>query len=51
MARLVFGAPFMEANAVIQANINVNSPLVYDHTMSGAVRRGHAASGGASPPR
>lgn len=38
MARLVFGAAFMETNTVIQANINVNSPLVYDHTMSGALR-------------
>ena len=38
MACLVFGAEFMERNAVIQANINVNSPLVYDHTMSGALR-------------
>ncbi len=38
MARLVFGEPFMEQHAVMQANINVNSPLVYDHTMSGALR-------------
>ncbi len=38
MARLVFGAAFMEENAVIQANINVNSPLVYDHARSGALR-------------
>ena len=38
MARLVFGAAFLETNAVVQANINVNSPLVYDHTMSGALR-------------
>lgn len=38
MARLVFGDPFMEDHAVIQANINVNSPLVYDSTMSGALR-------------
>lgn len=38
MARLVFGAPFMENNAVMQGNINVNSPLVYDDTMSGALR-------------
>ncbi len=38
MARLVFGAGFLETNAVMQANINVNSPLVYDHTMSGALR-------------
>ena len=28
----------MEKNAVIQANINVNSPLIYDDTMSGALR-------------
>lgn len=38
MARIVFGAEFMETHAVIQANINVNSPLVYDETMSGALR-------------
>lgn len=38
MARLVFGEAFMAKNAVMQANINVNSPLVYDHTMSSALR-------------
>lgn len=38
MARLVFGRDFMDAHAVMQANINVNSPLIYDHTMSGALR-------------
>ncbi len=38
MARLVFGEAFMAQNAVMQANINVNSPLVYDHTMSAALR-------------
>ena len=38
MARLVFGEAFMEENAVMQANINVNSPLIYDDTMSGALR-------------
>ena len=38
MARLVFGSEFMDQNAVMQANINVNSPLIYDHTMSGALR-------------
>jgi trimethylamine--corrinoid protein Co-methyltransferase len=38
MARLVFGAAFMESNAVMQGNINANSPLVYDDTMSGALR-------------
>ncbi|MEM1200231.1 MAG: trimethylamine methyltransferase family protein [Pseudomonadota bacterium] len=38
MSRLVFGEAFMEENAVMQANINVNSPLVYDHTMSAALR-------------
>ena len=38
MARLVFGAAFMQENAVMQGNINVNSPLIYDDTMSGALR-------------
>ncbi len=38
MARLVFGTAFMEENAVMQGNINVNSPLIYDDTMSGALR-------------
>jgi len=38
LARLVFGARFMEKNAVMQGNINVNSPLVFDDTMSGALR-------------
>ena len=38
MARIVFGERFLEHNAVMQANINVNSPLVYDHTMSAALR-------------
>ncbi|MFZ1728003.1 MAG: trimethylamine methyltransferase family protein [Albidovulum sp.] len=38
MARIVFGADFMEHHAVMQGNINVNSPLVYDETMTGALR-------------
>lgn len=38
MARLVFGADFMQDHAVMQANINANSPLIYDDTMSGALR-------------
>ncbi|WP_371225324.1 trimethylamine methyltransferase family protein [Roseovarius sp. 2305UL8-3] len=38
MARLVFGKDVMDRRAVVQANINVNSPLIYDHTMSGALR-------------
>lgn len=38
MARLVFGEAFVDENAVIQGNINVNSPLIYDDTMSGALR-------------
>ena len=43
MARIVFGEEFMEKNLVIQGNINVNSPLVYDDTMTGALRT-YAAS-------
>ncbi len=38
MARIVFGSAYMEANCVIQGNINVNSPLVYDHIMTGALK-------------
>ena len=38
MARIVFGRDFVDQNAVMQANINVNSPLIYDHTMSAALR-------------
>ena len=38
MARLVFGDGFLESHCVIQGNINVNSPLVYDATMTGALK-------------
>ncbi len=38
MARILFGEEFMEDHLVIQGNINVNSPLVYDDTMTGALR-------------
>jgi len=38
MARLVFGDSFMEENAVMQANININSPFLFDDTMSRALR-------------
>jgi trimethylamine--corrinoid protein Co-methyltransferase len=38
MARLVFGEAYLEDHCVIQGNINVNSPLVYDHIMSGALK-------------
>ena len=44
MAGIVHGEAFMERNAVIQANVNVNSPLVYDEAMSGALRRYAAAN-------
>lgn len=38
MARIVFGAEFMEDHCVIQGNINVNSPLVWDDVMTGALK-------------
>ena len=38
MAGLVFGEAYLEDHVVIQGNINVNSPLVFDSTMSGALR-------------
>jgi trimethylamine--corrinoid protein Co-methyltransferase len=46
MARIVFGEAFMENHMVIQGNINVNSPLVYDDTMTGALRTYAAANQG-----
>lgn len=38
MARLAFGDAYLEDHCVIQGNINVNSPLVYDEVMSGALK-------------
>ena len=38
MARLVFGRDFVEKNCVILGNVNVNSPLVWDGTMTLALR-------------
>ena len=38
MARIAFGPEFVESHCVIQGNINVNSPLVFDETMTGALK-------------
>lgn len=38
LVRLVFGSGYLDDHVVVQANINVNSPLVFDHTMSAALR-------------
>ena len=38
MSRIVFGEDFVDKNCVIQGNINVNSPLVYDKTMTDALK-------------
>lgn len=38
MARIVFGDAFVEENCVILGNVNVNSPLVWDATMTGALK-------------
>lgn len=38
MARIVFGRDFVDANCVIMGNVNVNSPLVWDGTMTKALR-------------
>ena len=46
MARIVFGEEYMNDHMVIQGNINVNSPLVYDDTMTGALRTYAAANQG-----
>jgi len=38
MAQIVFGEECMKEKCVIQGNINVNSPLIYDNTMTGALK-------------
>ena len=38
MARIVFGRDFVDQNCVIMGNINANSPLVFDGTMTKALR-------------
>ena len=38
MARLLFGAEFVDSHAVVLSLINANSPLVWDGTMLGALR-------------
>jgi trimethylamine--corrinoid protein Co-methyltransferase len=38
MARIVFGADFVEANTVLISLINANSPMTYDDTMLGALK-------------
>ncbi len=38
MARIVFGEETMNKHAVMQANININSPFVFDGVMSCALR-------------
>ena len=37
-AKIIFGEEFTDNNAVISAIINVNSPLVFDNTMTGALK-------------
>ena len=44
MTRLVFGDAFVDEQCVILGNINVNSPLVYDQTMTGSLRAYAAAN-------
>ncbi len=44
MAQMMFGAEVMERHAVMQGNININSPFVFDDTMSGALREYAAAN-------
>ncbi len=44
MCRIAFGAEVVDKACVILGNINVNSPLVYDGVMSGALRAYAAAN-------
>ena len=38
MSRILFGAEFVDRNCVILGNVNVNSPLVWDGTMTRSLR-------------
>lgn len=38
MARLVFGADFVDSNCVVLGNVNANSPLVFDYMATSALR-------------
>ena len=38
MARVIFGRDFVDQNCVIMGNVNVNSPLVWDGTMTNVLR-------------
>jgi trimethylamine--corrinoid protein Co-methyltransferase len=38
MARIAFGEAYLENHCVIQGNINVNSPLVFDDIMTGSLK-------------
>ncbi len=44
MAKIVFGADFVDQNAVVTSLINANSPLVWDATMLGSLRTYAAAN-------
>jgi trimethylamine--corrinoid protein Co-methyltransferase len=44
MARIVFGEAFVDQHCVILGNVNVNSPLVWDNTMTSALRTYAAAN-------
>lgn len=38
MSRILFGRDFVDQNCVVLGNVNVNSPLVWDGTMTNALR-------------
>ena len=49
MARILFGADFVDRNCVILGNVNVNSPLVWDGTMTKSLRAYARANQAAGP--
>lgn len=38
LARILFGADYLDDHCVILGNVNVNSPLVWDNAMTGSIR-------------
>ena len=48
MARILFGADFLERDTVIVSLVNANSPMVWDSTMLGAAQGVRGGEPGAS---
>jgi len=46
MAKILYGADYLESHCVVMGNVNANSPLVFDGSMTGALKTYAAANQG-----